>query len=292
MKISDLIQSRFNCRKEYPSETISELQESIEKDGLFSRLVLREKGGKHEVLAGWRRRLALGMIFGEDAELSSEYFVVKQVSDFDAVRLSIAENVYRINLSAIEMAEAVASLISEKPGIKAKEIAKYLWTTEARVKRLMELPKHLNDLPANAIQNLSMPDEMEPAFTDAHLDALVKSGAFELDSYKVKDLVDSIIDQELPASRISAMVDKMAEKNHDPSTSDPEGSSSTQESNTPEDSSMVDTFKGLLVLDGDNILVKTKKETLPVDLSYYRNFLENPDKFRVWVQAKIKIETL
>jgi ParB/RepB/Spo0J family partition protein len=291
MKLSQLVQSRFNKRREYPEEMLEDLASSIKEHGLISRISLRTIGDKWEVLAGWRRRKALELLYGPDYEIPKDDYRILAISDYEAVKLSITENVQRVNLSALDMAEAAKALIEENAKLKPKDIASILWTTEARAKRLLGMEEHLASLPQSAIESLGTPDENDPAFTDSHLDAMAKSGAFDLSDTQVKDLCDLIISQEVPASRVQGIVDKMVAKEA-PSPAEGDGPEG-EEGDKKEDPAMVDKYEGVLKYDdAGDLFIEGKKEIKPVDLGYYHPFIKDPQKFRVHIKAKVKIDTL
>jgi ParB/RepB/Spo0J family partition protein len=294
MKLSELEQSRFNKRREYPAEMIEDLANSIKEYGLISRIALRKlSSGKYEVLAGWRRSLALVLNNGASYDLPEADYRILNISDYEAVKLSITENVQRVNLSALDMAEAAKALMEGNPKIKPKEIAAVLWTTEARAKRLMGLEEHLSDLPQVAVDSLAIPDENDPAFTDSHVDAMAKCGAFEsLSESQVSDLCDLIISQEVPASRVEGMVNKMTAKDDAAKEAASESAGEAPKGDGT-DGTMTDKFNGILVYDeAGDLFLEGKKETKPIDLSYYHPFIREADKFRVHVTAKIKIQPI
>lgn len=300
MKINDLVQSTFNRRREYPDAIVEDRAASIKQYGLLSRIILRKAGDQYEVLAGWCRTLALKILHGDSWVLPEDYYVILDITDMEAIKISITENVHRVNLSAMDMMEFAKALMEQNPGIKAKEVAKIFWTTDARAKRIMELDKYVGQLPSAAIENLQMPDETDPAFTDAHVDMMAKYGAFELLSDGgVSDLVDMIISQEYPASKVQGLVEKIAQKENPPA----EQSSATiplppsGEDDTPEvgaqDEKMTDRFTGVLSYsETGDLLLNTKKESRVIDLGYYHNFLREKDKFRVFVKGSIQIKPI
>lgn len=292
MKIKDLVQSKFNVRKEYPEELVDDLADSITLDGLISKLVIRSReDGKYEVLAGWRRKLAIERVSGEDSELPDDWYIVKDVSDYDAIRLSVTENVQRLNLSALELAGAAHSLKGEGKGIKDKDVAKILWTTEARVKRLLKLEEHVEHLPSRAVADLSTPDELEPVFTDIHVDAMSRAGAFGMGDEIVREVCDMIMDNDIPASKVSSVVERIAHKDEPVSSSseNPEGSSEDSSKEEP----MQDRYNGRVrYADNGALVVESKKETVALDLSYYDEYLKNDGQFAVYLNAKVKIKTI
>jgi ParB family chromosome partitioning protein len=300
IKIKDTEQSRFNKRREYPDEMIVDLADSIKTYGLLSRIVFRSIGdGKYEVLAGWRRRLSLTKIRTIDGYLEEGEYVIMDVSDREAVKLSITENVQRINLSALDLADAIAAMREEDPKISVKEIAKILWMPEARVKRLLKIDDYVDKLPTSAINSLSEPDEAKPTLTDAHVDEMARAGAFEnLDAIQVKDICDRISESEIPASKVSMLVSRAIEGAEKQTSSSPSNESSNSEASSnemdknTEEQAFTDKYNGFLRLDEGILLVEDKRESKELNMDNYLNYIRTPDKFRVKVKAEFKIQTL
>lgn len=292
MNLDQLVQSEFNVRKEYPGELTGELVDSIKLEGLFSKLVLRPVAdGKYEVLAGWRRKLALEQIYDFNQEIPEDHYVLKDINDFEAVRVSIAENVQRVNLSSLELAGAVESLLEVNSKLKNKDLAKILWEPEARIKRLKKLKERVPELPTYAVEELKKPEELEPTITDAHIDAMVRAGGFDMGSEIVNDVCDMIMENELPASKVKDVVERCKPKAPE-SAPEPE-SPDSNDKKKDEDESLQDRFNGRLRFDDNGVLVvDSKKETVAVDLEHYKEYLENDEKFAVYINAKIDIKTI
>lgn len=99
IKLKD-IRSKGNVR-EGNDEDLLELASDISKNGLLQPLVVREiDAGKYELIAGHRRHAALKMLNEELAECN-----VIDAADNEIIRLQIAENIQRRNMSACELVE-------------------------------------------------------------------------------------------------------------------------------------------------------------------------------------------
>lgn len=293
VKVKDLVKSPWNVRKSYIEETVVDLAESISKEGMVSRIVIREvDGGKFEVLAGGRRVEALRHLYGEDHEIPDEHLIVKKaMTDFEALSISLSENVHRISFSSIELAEAAEKAKKLKPGISSKEIAKMLWTTDARVKRLLGVASDIGSIPARAKEEMSLPDDQEPMFTDAHWDA-VRKGSDGFDGDQIKDVCDYIMDKEIPPARVGEVLKRFEEVDDLIDGKEPKAPEEGQGEENP----FEEKFKGQLRLVDEGGVEKLyccgKGEDTPIDLEHFREYLKASDKFKVFFQGKLTIKPL
>lgn len=95
-------------RRHFDSESLEELAASIRTSGLLQPLVVREKDGAYELIAGERRWRACQMAGIEEVPV-----VVKQLNDSEAFATALVENIQREDLDPIEEAEAFQRLLSE-----------------------------------------------------------------------------------------------------------------------------------------------------------------------------------
>ena len=303
IRLSDLIRSKLNVRRDYAPEIVSDLAASIMVDGLLSRIVLRaseEQEGKYEVLAGGRRFEALKSINELDPDylLPEDYYVVRDVTDFEGICISVSENVQRVSFSTDELTDAVRIMKGLKPSITTKEIAQKLWETEARVKRVFGVSKDYDDIPDRVKDEFKKSIEESPLFTDAHWDSIKKQGVTSFGEDTVKDVCDYIMDNEIPPSKTKVVVDKFCAKSDVTKGDDPESSSGkgSSDSAPQEDNPFEDKFKGELKLvdeDGKEVLYCiSKKEDTVVEVENYKNYLKNPEKFKVYFQGKITIKPI
>jgi ParB family chromosome partitioning protein len=128
----------FQPRKHINDEKLKELSESIRADGVLQPVVVRRKGPKYELIMGERRLQAARL-----AGVATIPVVVRNVSDADALRLAIVENIQRENLNPIEEAQAYRRLISEFSASQA-DVAGMVGkdrSSVANTLRLLNLPE-------------------------------------------------------------------------------------------------------------------------------------------------------
>jgi len=131
-------------RREFDTESVSGLAESIRAQGLIQPVVVRPRvHGGYELIAGERRwRAAL------EAGLSTVPAVIREADDRDTLLLGLVENVAREDLSPIEEARAFAVLIDEF-GLTLSEVAERVGKSKPTISnrvRLLELPSDVLEL--------------------------------------------------------------------------------------------------------------------------------------------------
>src|SRR5215470_13146214 len=105
----DLIEpSPYQPRTHFREETLDELARSIQASGIIQPLVVRQVGGRYQLIAGERRWRA-----AQRAGLNKVTAIVKQVPDELALEMTLVENIQREDLNAIEQARAFERLMDE-----------------------------------------------------------------------------------------------------------------------------------------------------------------------------------
>jgi ParB family chromosome partitioning protein len=127
-------------RSEPRPELLAELVASIKAGGLMQPLIVRPVAGfahQFEVVAGERRLKAAQL-----AGLSSVPVIIRDLSDPEAVAVSLIENIQREELSAVDEARALSRLIQDF-SLTHEEVAHAIGRSRASVSnllRLLELP--------------------------------------------------------------------------------------------------------------------------------------------------------
>jgi len=103
--IDEIVPNPNQPRRRFSEEELKELAESIKEFGVLQPIIVREKDGKYEIVAGERRWRAAKM-----AGLSRIPAVVKEVSDEEMMILSLVENLQREDLNPVERARAIKIL--------------------------------------------------------------------------------------------------------------------------------------------------------------------------------------
>ena len=79
-------------RKTFSEEELTELKNSIESKGLLQPIIVREKGGYYEIVAGERRWRAAQL-----AQLHEIPALIKELTDIEVLDIAIIENIQRSN---------------------------------------------------------------------------------------------------------------------------------------------------------------------------------------------------
>ena len=129
--------SALQPRKEFSDEALRELADSIRAQGIVQPLIVRERAGSFELIAGERRWRAAQLL-----GLPEVPIIVREADDRAVLELALIENLQRENLNAIE--EAVGySQLAEQFQLTQEEIATKVGKSRAAVAnatRLLKLP--------------------------------------------------------------------------------------------------------------------------------------------------------
>lgn len=134
-------------RQSFKEDTIKELAESIEKNGLLQPIVVRPmEKGKYQIIAGERRYRAFKKL-GK----SMIPAIVRDYEDEEVDKLQLVENVQREDLNPYD--EAIAYLkLKEKYGLKQDDIAKAVGKSRpyiSNMTRLLSLEDEILDMLKN-----------------------------------------------------------------------------------------------------------------------------------------------
>jgi len=125
-------------RKHFALDKLEELAASIREQGIIQPLVVTQKDGFFEIIAGERRWRA-----SQKAGLHEIPVVIREASDAVVMELALIENIQRQDLNAIEEAEAYRSLV-EQFSISQEDVAKRVGKSRTAVTnalRLLKLPE-------------------------------------------------------------------------------------------------------------------------------------------------------
>ncbi len=124
-------------RKEFSAETLRELADSIREQGIVQPLIVRERDGFFELIAGERRWRAAQLL-----NLPEVPVITREADDRSVLELALIENLQRENLNALEEALGYAQL-AEQFKLTQEEIAVKVGKSRAAVAnatRLLKLP--------------------------------------------------------------------------------------------------------------------------------------------------------
>lgn len=138
--INDVIPREDQPRKNFDTESLKELSESIKEHGVLQPVLVRPIGDQYEIIAGERRYRAAKL-----ADLELLPVVIKEVTDNEAMEIALIENLQREDLSIIEEALAYKGMI-ENFGYIQEEVAKKVGKSRTHIAntiRILKLPQEI-----------------------------------------------------------------------------------------------------------------------------------------------------
>lgn len=134
LPVSALQAGRYQPRKDFASEALQELADSIREQGIIQPLVVRNIGEeKYEIIAGERRFRAAQL-----AGLTEVPVVIRDIPDEAALAISLIENIQREDLNPLEEAVALQRLLDEF-GLTHQEIARAVGKSRTTITNLLRL---------------------------------------------------------------------------------------------------------------------------------------------------------
>ena len=144
LSVEDLTFFPDNPRVDFYDESLRDLSQSLQQDGLIEPIVVRPKGDRFEVVAGERRVRAA--IIGNIPKLWG--IVREDLGDEDASRLRLIENMKRKDLTIVEKVVGIKAhikkyqisleKIAEELGVKAVTIQSWFHTVDKLSPKIKE----------------------------------------------------------------------------------------------------------------------------------------------------------
>ena len=144
VKLAHIDPNREQPRKRFDEEQLSELADSITKNGIITPLTLRRvSADRYQIIAGERRWRAAKI-----AGLTEVPAYVLEADDMRTLELALVENLQREDLNPIEEAEGFSMLI-ERYGMTQEKAAQSVSKSRpavANTLRLLDLPSEVQDM--------------------------------------------------------------------------------------------------------------------------------------------------
>src|SRR5437879_4932942 len=141
---TDLIRpSNHQPRTSFDEAKLQELAQSIRASGIIQPLLVRQRGGLFELVAGERRWRAAQL-----AGLTRVPAIIRDIPDENLLELALIENIQRQELNAIEEANAYKRLI-ESLGLTQEEVAQRVGRDRTFITnylRILKLPSEIQSL--------------------------------------------------------------------------------------------------------------------------------------------------
>lgn len=143
MKLSLIEPNSGQPRKDFNSELIQELADSIKKYGVLQPLLVQKKDEHYEIIAGERRWRA-----AKEAGLKEVPVVIREYTKQQSMEIALIENVQREDLNPIEEAMAYQQLMQEFE-LTQEEIAERVSKSRVTITnsmRLLKLDKRVQEM--------------------------------------------------------------------------------------------------------------------------------------------------
>lgn len=138
IKLDKIIPNPYQPRHTFSEESINELAQTLQEQGLLQPIILREHNGddaEYEIIAGERRYRAAKSL-GWDS-ISA---IVEDMDDEKVASLAVIENLQREDLNPIDEAEAYVQLI-ETNNLTQTELAKQVGKSQSYIANKIRLLK-------------------------------------------------------------------------------------------------------------------------------------------------------
>ncbi|WP_125582458.1 nucleoid occlusion protein [Lacticaseibacillus suibinensis] len=187
LPLTQIVPNRYQPRKVFTAEAISELAATIETHGLLQPIVVREYEPSHyEIIAGERRLRAMQSLHFEKAPA-----IVQKMSDEESAAMALIENLQREGLSPIEEAEAYADLMKLN-NMTQQDLAKQLGKSQSFV--------------ANKLRLLKLSDSVQTAIMKGELSERHGRELLKVDDYHQQLLLHEILANHLTVKETTQLV--------------------------------------------------------------------------------------
>lgn len=147
--IRQIQKSPWQPRRHFDAAALADLVASVREHGVLQPLLVRRVKSGYQLIAGERRLRA-----SQEAELKEVPVIVMEVSDREALEITLIENLQREDLNPIEEAEGFQSL-ADQFSLTQEQIAERVGKRRATV--------------ANSLRLLSLSDPVKKAIADNRL---------------------------------------------------------------------------------------------------------------------------
>lgn len=185
-------------RKQFDSESLRELADSISKYGILQPLSIRKRNGFYELIAG-ERRLRAARIAG----FTEVPCVLLGVDREQSSVLSLIENLQRRDLDFIEEAEGIARLILSF-GLSQEEAARRIGKSQSAVANKLRILKHPQEI-LDRLRQYGMTERHARALLrleneQDRLDALEEMKKKSLNVAEAEELIEEMLNR--PISKV------------------------------------------------------------------------------------------
>lgn len=193
LRISEIEPNKSQPRKDFDTDSINELADSIREHGLIQPIVVRENanGMTYQIVAGERRWRACRI-----AGLNEVPVIIRELTDEQVSQIAIIENVQRADLNPIEEAMAYKDLIT-----------KYNMTQEAVAKVIGKSRSYI----ANLVRMLNAPEYIQNSVREGKISAGHAKALMSIeDEEKLSDAFERVVGGRLNVRQTEQLASEIA----------------------------------------------------------------------------------
>ena len=140
LPIEHLVPNQNQPRKNFSEDELKSLASSISETGIIQPILVRKNNSFYEIVAGERRWRA-----AQIAKIHEVPVLIKELTNEEVVKISIVENIQRVDLNPIEEANSYHQLIRDF-GYTQEKVSSSLGKSRSYIAnslRLLSLPKSI-----------------------------------------------------------------------------------------------------------------------------------------------------
>lgn len=188
-----LAPSSFQPRRNFDIDKLSELSESIRKQGILQPLIVRKHSAQsgYEIIAGERRWRA-----AKQVNLSTVPVIVRDIDDKTAMAFALIENIQRHDLGPIDEAIAFKNLI-EQHQITHQDLANLVSKSRATI--------------SNTLRLLNLDNQVQKLLNDGLIEAGHAKVLLALEVEKQYEIASLIVQKNLSVREVENIIKKIKE---------------------------------------------------------------------------------
>ena len=196
INIESLIPNKIHQRNSYNEDSIKELALSIKEVGIIEPIIVRKVNEKYEIIVG-ERRVKAAKLLG----LKEIPAIIKELSDEQAYKIILVENIQRDNVSPVEEATTFKKIMDAEK-IKEDELSKKIGKSELSI--------------VNKLKLLTLSQNVQKAITNKKISEKHARILLKLDNKEEQDkYLNKIIEEKLTIKELNNLIKKKEEKESD-----------------------------------------------------------------------------
>lgn len=264
IELDKIVPNRYQPRREFSDDSIKELAETLDKDGLLQPIVVREDGEDHyEIIAGERRYRAAKSLNWETIPA-----IVNNMNDDQAASLALIENLQREDLNPIDEAKAYTNLMKLND-LTQTALAKDMGKSQSYV--------------ANKLRLLKLDDDVQKALIEGKITARHGRALLNLSDDDQERVLKEIEDKGLNVKQTEEIA-KDVDAYFNPKPKEKETKRERVVKRIPKDLKVqINTIKKAVKLAKDSgIKVKVKENNDPDDYKIIIELKRKQEGWKIW----------